>query len=43
LNDNVRTAEVVLAQERRIATRAAITSARQRLDSIRLIVEGPVS
>jgi ATP-dependent helicase HepA len=42
LNDNVRAAEIVLAQERRTATRTAITSARQRLDSIRLIIEGPV-
>lgn len=40
LNDHVRPEEVALAQEQLERTRAAIQSARLRLDALRLIVEG---
>jgi len=43
LNDHVRPEEITLAAERLERTRAAITAARLRLDSLRLVVEGPVS
>ena len=40
VNDHVRAEEITLAQERLQHTQAAITQARLRLDSLRLIVEG---
>ncbi|HEY1107284.1 MAG TPA: helicase-related protein, partial [Opitutaceae bacterium] len=40
LNDHVRPEEIALAQEQLERTRAAIQSARLRLDALRLIVEG---
>jgi ATP-dependent helicase HepA len=43
LNDHVRPEEIALAQERLERTREAIVAARLRLDSLRLVVEGPVS
>ena len=43
LNDHVRPEEIALAQERLERTREAIAGARLRLDSLRLVVEGPVS
>lgn len=41
LNDHIRPEEVALAQEQLTRTREAITSARLRLDSLRLITQGP--
>ena len=41
LNDHVRPEEIALAEEQLRRTRTAIEQARLRLDSIRLIVEGP--
>jgi ATP-dependent helicase HepA len=41
LNDNVRLEEIELAQERLRQTAAAIDNARLRLDSLRLVLEGP--
>ena len=41
INDHIRPAEIVLAQEQLAHTTTAITAARLRLDSLRLIVEGP--
>ena len=41
LNDHVRPEEIALAQERLEQTRTAIDAARLRLDSLRLVVEGP--
>jgi len=41
LNDHVRPEEIALAQERMEKIRAAVAGARLRLDSIRLVVEGP--
>ncbi len=41
LNDHIRPEEIALAQEQLTRTTAAITAARLRLDSLRLIVEGP--
>jgi len=41
INDHVRPAEIERAREQLERTRTAITEARLRLDSIRLIVEGP--
>jgi ATP-dependent helicase HepA len=41
LNDHIRPEEVALAQEQLTRTREAILSARLRLDSLRLITEGP--
>jgi ATP-dependent helicase HepA len=41
LNDHIRPEEIALAQEQLTRTREAIQSARLRLDSLRLIVEGP--
>ena len=40
INDHIRPAEIVLAQEQLAHTTTAITAARLRLDSLRLIVEG---
>ena len=40
INDHIRAAEIVLAQEQLAHTTTAITAARLRLDSLRLIVEG---
>jgi Superfamily II DNA/RNA helicases, SNF2 family len=42
LNDHVRPEEIGLAEEQLERTREAIRSARLRLDSIRLVLEGPV-
>ncbi len=42
VNDHVRPEEIALARERLERTREAIAQARLRLDSIRLIVEGPL-
>ena len=41
VNDHVRTVEIELAQEKIDRTRAAIAQARLRLDSLRLVLEGP--
>lgn len=41
LNDHVRPEELAYAREQIVRTGAAITEARLRLDSIRLVVEGP--
>ena len=41
LNDHIRPEEIALAQEQLQHTTTAITQARLRLDSLRLIVEGP--
>lgn len=41
VNDHVRPAEIELAQEQIERTRTAIAQARLRLDSLRLVVEGP--
>jgi ATP-dependent helicase HepA len=41
LNPNVRAEEIAVARERLDRTRGAITAARLRLDSLRLILEGP--
>jgi ATP-dependent helicase HepA len=41
LNDHVRPEEIALAQEQLKNVTGAIDQARLRLDSIRLIVEGP--
>ena len=41
LNDHVRPEEIALAQERMEKIRAAVAGARLRLDSIRVVVEGP--
>ncbi len=41
LNDHVRPGEIALAEEQLQRTRTAIEQARLRLDSIRLVVEGP--
>jgi ATP-dependent helicase HepA len=41
INDHIRPEEIALAQEQLTRTREAIQSARLRLDSLRLIVEGP--
>jgi ATP-dependent helicase HepA len=41
VNDHIREAEVTLAQQRRETMRTAICGARLRLDSLRLILEGP--
>ena len=41
VNDHVRPAEIELAQEQIDRTRAAISQARLRLDSLRLVLEGP--
>ena len=41
LNDHIRREEIALAQEQLQHTTTAITQARLRLDSLRLIVEGP--
>jgi len=41
LNDHIRPEEIALAQEQLLQTREAIRAARLRLDSIRLIIEGP--
>ena len=41
LNDHIRPAEIALAQEQLQHTTTAITAARLRLDSLRLIIEGP--
>ena len=41
INDHIRPAEIALAQEQLAHTTTAITAARLRLDSLRLIVEGP--
>ncbi len=40
INDHIRPAEIALAQEQLAHTTTAITAARLRLDSLRLIVEG---
>ena len=41
LNDHVRPEEIACAREQTVRTGAAIAEARLRLDSIRLVVEGP--
>jgi ATP-dependent helicase HepA len=41
VNDHVRPEEISLAQEQIDRTRSAISQARVRLDSLRLVVEGP--
>jgi len=41
VNDHVRPEEIALAQEQIDCTRAAISQARLRLDSLRLVLEGP--
>jgi ATP-dependent helicase HepA len=41
VNDHVRPAEIELAQEQIDRTRTAISEARLRLDSLRLVLEGP--
>jgi ATP-dependent helicase HepA len=41
VNDHVRPEEIGLAQEQIDRTRAAISQARLRLDSLRLVLEGP--
>jgi ATP-dependent helicase HepA len=41
INDHVRPEEIALAQAQLDHTRTAITQARLRLDSLRLILEGP--
>ena len=41
VNDHVRPAEIELAQEQIDRTRTAISQARLRLDSLRLVLEGP--
>ncbi|MFT3867661.1 MAG: RNA polymerase-associated protein RapA [Nibricoccus sp.] len=41
VNDHVRPEEIALAQEQIDRTRAAISQARLRLDSLRLVLEGP--
>jgi ATP-dependent helicase HepA len=41
VNDHVRPEEIALAQEQIDHTRAAISQARLRLDSLRLVLEGP--
>ena len=41
LNDHIRPEEIALAQKQLEHTTAAIAAARLRLDSLRLIVEGP--
>jgi ATP-dependent helicase HepA len=41
INDHIRPAEIALAQEHLQHTTTAITAARLRLDSLRLIIEGP--
>jgi len=41
VNDHIRPEEIALAQEQLQHTQKAITAARLRLDSLRLIVEGP--
>jgi ATP-dependent helicase HepA len=41
VNDHVRLAEIELAQEQIDRTRTAISQARLRLDSLRLVLEGP--
>lgn len=42
VNDHVRPEEIALLQEQRERTREAILAARLRLDSLRLILEGPL-
>ena len=42
LNDHIRPEEIALAQEQLKQATGAIEQARLRLDSIRLVVEGPV-
>ena len=41
VNDHVRPEELELAREQLAQTRTAVEAARLRLDSIRLVVEGP--
>jgi ATP-dependent helicase HepA len=41
LNDHIRPEEILLAQEQLTNTQSALTAARLRLDSLRLVVEGP--
>ena len=42
LNDHIRPEEIALAQEQLKRTRETIQGARLRLDSLRLLLEGPI-